>query len=351
MSIFSAGIILEQHKEPMLSRDMRLLDKGASIELFDNPYDGVEPSELRPEEIRAIARLAGITDETDGAELAGKLEAARERGVSTVYCDAIDDEPYVCSQLGIVLRRPEESALALELAMKACEGVDMRIAVYKHVLDIAEHIPRKIAGVQVQRVGGRYPAELRAYRTFRRRQSMVTIGAGALLHLVRAARESTKQTTCFVTVAGDAVANPYNVEAPIGTPVSALLEFCGLAADPEAIVVGGSMTGRTISEPDEEKVGVMTRAVLALRESYKSANYACIGCGRCDSVCPEGLSACQLRRFAEFGQYDKFALYDAERCTGCGACSYVCPSKLDIAAIIYRARTQAAQAAKEADAQ
>ena len=66
MSIFSAGIILEQHKEPMLSRDMRLLDKGASIELFDNPYDGVEPSELRPEEIRAIARLAGITDETDG---------------------------------------------------------------------------------------------------------------------------------------------------------------------------------------------------------------------------------------------------------------------------------------------
>ncbi len=343
MSIFSAGIILEQHKEPMLSRDMRLLDKGASIRLFENPYDGVDPHELRPKEIREIARLAGIIDETDGAPLCDKLESARERGVATVYCDAIDDEPYISSQLGIVLRRPEESALALELAMKACEATDMRIAVYKHVLDIAEHMPRKIAGVPVQRVGGRYPAELRAYRSFRRRQSMVTIGAGALLHLIRAAKENTMQTTCFVTVAGDAIANPYNVEAPIGTPVSALLEFCGLAADPEAIVVGGSMTGRTISEPDDEPVGVMTRAVLAFRESYKSVSYTCIGCGRCDSVCPEGLSACQLRRFAEFGRYDKFALYDADRCIGCGACSYVCPSKLDIAATIYKAKDIAAK--------
>ena len=113
MSIFNPGIILEQHKEPMLSRETRVYGGEGPARLFENPCDGVEPRELRPQEIRELARLAEIIDETDGRPLADKLEGARARNVNTVICDAIDDEPYISSQLNLVLRRPEEITLAV----------------------------------------------------------------------------------------------------------------------------------------------------------------------------------------------------------------------------------------------
>ncbi len=166
---------------------------------------------------------------------------------------------------------------------------------YRHVFDITIRIPKKLAGVEVMRFGGRYPAETRAYNKFRKEKNTLPVGTGALLHLVRAAERGISQTSCFVTVTGDALANPRNVEVPVGTPVSEMLRFCGLAADPETVIVGGSMTGRSISDPEEEKVGVMTRGVLAFRESYKSLAISASAAGAATMPARRPLRS-QLRR-------------------------------------------------------
>lgn len=87
-------------------------------------------------------------------------------------------------------------------------------------------IPSFIDGVEVRRLQGRYPMEIRAFRRFDK--ATFIAGAASLLHLYRAVTEGRRQTTSFVTVAGNCVSSPRNYEVTIGTTVGQLLDRCGL---------------------------------------------------------------------------------------------------------------------------
>lgn len=58
-----------------------------------------DPDALTAEEIITIAKEAGIIDESDGMPLWEKLRQGRSQGISVLAVDAIDDEPYISSQL------------------------------------------------------------------------------------------------------------------------------------------------------------------------------------------------------------------------------------------------------------
>lgn len=335
MAILSGGIILEQHKEPMLCRDMKVYPT-VTKKLFESPILNKPEEELTLSDIIDIARQADIVDESDGKKLFEKLNSVENSFINTVTCDAVDDEPYASVQMNIALHKPEEVAFSLNLIKRALGAKECKIAVYKHIGETAIKIPSQIGGIPIDKIGGKYPAELLDRRRFRSRKGVFIIGAGALLHLYRAIKEGRAVTTCFITVAGDALAEPSNIEVPLGISAAELLEFTGLSAEPEALVIGGAMRGKSIFEPGGEYVNALSLSLLALRESNRSVNLPCIGCGRCDSVCPEGLSPSQLRRFAQYGKYDKFPLYDADKCRGCFSCSYICPAKLDVGVAIYR---------------
>ena len=345
MSFFVKGIFLEQKKEPMLTRSTLVMRQ--EFEYFDCDFPDTPVEELSAKQIIELARLAGIVDESDGKMLWEKLEKANSGECGTLIVDAIDDEPYISSQMSICIHQPEKLALGIELCEKALSPEKAYIAMYRHILDSNFGIPSKIGKYRVKKIGGRYPAESRVYRHIPKGKNSVIIGACAMLHLARAAEESRKMTSCFITVAGDVVKNPRNVEVPIGTTAEKILELCGLTEEPEAIILGGSMTGRAIFEPENETVGPTTRGVIALARSYGTYSYTCIGCGRCDHACPKALSVCAMRKFAEAGKLDMLQQYDVSMCIGCGACSYVCPSRIDVSATLLKAKKQIEIAKKE----
>ena len=345
MSFFVKGILLEQKKEPMLTRSTLVMRQ--EFEYFDCDFPDVPVEDLSREQIIEIARLAEIVDESDGKMLWEKLEKANLGEGGTLVVDAIDDEPYISSQMSVGIHQPEKISLGIELCEKVLSPGKTYIAMYRHILDSNFGIPGKIGKYPVKKIGGRYPAESRVYRHIPKGKNSVIVGACAMLHLARAAEESRKMTSCFVTVAGDVVKNPRNVEVPIGTTAEKILELCGLTEEPETIILGGSMTGRAIFEPENETVGPTTRGVIALARSYGTYSYTCIGCGRCDHACPKALSVCAMRKFAEAGKLDMLQHYDVSMCIGCGACSYVCPSRIDVAATLLKAKKQIEIAKKE----
>ena len=345
MSFFVKGILLEQKKEPMLTRSTLVMRQ--EFEYFDCDFQDVPIDELSAEQITELARLAGIVDESDGKMLWEKLEKASLGEDGTLIIDAVDDEPYISSQMSVGIHQPEKLALGIELCEKVLAPAKTYIAMYRHIFDANLGIPKKIGKYKVHKIGGRYPAESRAYRHIPKGKNSIVVGACAMLHLARAAEDSRKMSSCFVTVAGDAVKNPRNVEVPIGTSIEKILELCGLTEEPEVIIAGGSMTGRAVFEPENEPVGPTTRGVIALTRSYGAYSYNCIGCGRCDHACPKALSVSMMRKFAEFGKLEEMERHDVSQCIGCGACSYVCPSRIDVAATIIKAKKQIDLAKRE----
>ncbi|MCR2025067.1 4Fe-4S dicluster domain-containing protein [Anaerotruncus colihominis] len=331
------GILLQQHKEPALSRDLReFLNADTIGVLMDRP--AVEdPDALTPDDIIAIARDAHIIDERDGRSLHEKLEGFRAAPARLLVADAIDDEPYISSQLNPMLKNSAQSVSGLRLAQKATGAAKAQFAVYKNLTDLDIRIPRKLGGVRVQRIRGRYPAEYQASMFFAAKEDVAMVGVGALIHLARAVAFNKPQTTTFITVAGDCIGNPTNLEVSLGMTVGQVLERCGLIEDPARVVVGGSMTGFSVMDTDNTLVTPATRAILAFHEDFKSLNIGCIGCSRCAHACPKGLNPFYLYRSIQNRRYGLFRVLDAQMCIGCGTCSYVCPSKLDLSETIQRA--------------
>ncbi len=351
MPMFSKGIVLAQHKEPAFSKPaLRFVNPQTDTIRLDVKGIAVQTKE---EAIIEIAKLAQIVDERDGRLLHRKLMRAQGRA-KIVIADAVDDEPFVSSRVGPLLQLTDEVADGLELCCDVAGCADRLIMVYKNVTDLQTRIPRSLKKIKVMRVRGGYPAD--QTRRLRRLGDMprLIVGVGALIHLARAVYEHKKQSTVFVTVAGNCVSNPVNLEVSIGMRVSQVLDRCGLHAEPTRVVCGGSMTGISIMDAENTLVTFTTKAILASRENERDAHYTCIGCGRCEQACPAGLNPMYIHRFVQNSYYANLRPFDAQLCIGCGTCSYVCPSKLDVAPAVavareYALRSFAAPADPDAD--
>lgn len=256
-----------------------------------------------------------------------------------IIADAADDEPYISSQLCLIIHRRELVADGLSLCARALNIKHSCIMVYKNLYDLSIRIPATVGDIKIKKIQGKYPAETRSDGIWGKSRRKLIIGAGALVHLARAVRESRMQTTCFVTVAGNCVSKPANVEIPIGTTAAEALEFCNLVLDPTRVAVGGSMTGKSITDPEKYHLVPSSRSVLAFEDKTELHTFNCIGCSRCLEVCPQKLNPALIYKYMSAGMLDEIKFFDPTRCDECGTCSYTCPCELDLSVAVSRAKT------------
>ncbi len=131
-----------------------------------------------------------------------------------------------------------------------------------------------------------------------------------------------------LTVDGSAVKNPKNVVAPIGTPLSAVFDFCGGLENAEKILFGGPMMG--ISVPDTS-MPVLKNTNAALAFNSKDAAIPepvnCIRCGRCVEHCPLHLMPLNIETAYSLKKPEMLEKYKVNVCMECGCCAYICPAK------------------------
>ncbi len=283
---------------------------------------------LSSEEILTACRQAHVVDELDGAELADKLIAFTESNEPFLVADAVEDQPFGSAALATLRQNGALCADGLMLAAKVVGAADYAVvlraenAAYKEIQSV---LPK---GRLLRDRKDTYPHKIQ-----KKGRPVARIGVQACLALYRACAFGEPHGFATVTVAGSAVSLPANVHVPFGTPLSEVFSLCGLIDEPAYYVLGDSFTGVAVPS-DAFPILPGTTCVLAVLKEKQPTVHACIGCGRCASVCHKHLLPYEIARRVENLQFAKLPSLSVADCDGCNACSVVCPANRPVASLV-----------------
>jgi Na+-translocating ferredoxin:NAD+ oxidoreductase subunit C len=289
-----------------------------------------------------------------GFPTAVKLNPKASYSIHTLIMNGAECEPYITADdmlmqmradevvagtelLAIILGKPKNIIIGIEdNKPKAIETIIKAAAAYKSIADIPIQVvsfPTKYpSGGEKQLIqiltgqevpSGDIPASI----------GVVVQNVGTAVAAYRAVRFGEPLVSRITTLVGKALTTQRNVEVPLGTPVSYLLEQHGFDnSNNQRLIMGGPMMGFTLAT-DAVPVVKTTNCIIApnIQELPEPApEQPCIRCGFCTQACPASLLPQQLYWYTRNEDYDRAENYHLFDCIECGACAYVCPSNIPL---------------------
>lgn len=349
--------------------EARLLASGSKVNSIIVENDGLFESvefipnnkpieELTKDEILEAIKAAGIV----GMGGAGfpthvKLSPKEPDKIDTIIVNASECEPYLTSDYRRIMDEADKVIEGLRLVLSLFKGAKGIIAVEDNKPKAIKLLREKLNGatdIVVNSMKTKYPEgaerQLIYANTGRLINSkMLPADAGCIVHNVdtvyavfEAVREGRPLIDRLMTITGDAIENPCNINVRMGTNYVELIEVAGgFKNEPEKIVAGGPMMGKAIYTLDMPATK-SSSAILCMTKDevaeYEPSN--CIRCGRCVEVCPGRVMPSTLMDLIEHNDIDGFLKYNGMECCECGCCSYICPAKRHLTQAIAGTRKQ-----------
>ena len=337
---------IEPRRVPNGSMAMSIvIENDGEYKMVEGIGEDRDYTKLSKQEIRDIVKEAGIV----GLGGAGfpthvKLTPKDDSKIEYVLVNGAECEPYLTSDYRMMLEEPEKIIGGLKIILQLFENA-------KGVIGIENNKPEAISkltemvkdepNITVCPLLTKYPqggerSLIYAITGRKVNSSMLPADAGCVVDNIdtvcavyRAVMAGEPVMDRIVTVTGEAVADPCNFKAKMGTSFADLLEAAGGFKQPaKKIISGGPMMGFAMFDYHVPVVKTSS-AMLCMTEDDISEKEptACINCGRCVNACPARLVPSRLATYSEHGQAELFEKHHGMECVECGCCSFVCPAK------------------------
>ena len=313
--------------------------------LNEHPIDW---KNLRPEEILEIIRLGGFVG-LGGAAFPTHVKYAVPEGKHAKYffVNAAECEPFLTTDYRIMLERYDSIFLGIRIILKLLGAEKAFIGTETNKWDAIELLrslkPDDIP-VEIIPLETKYPqgAEKMLIEAVVHREvpsgrlpidvEVVVNNVGTVAAIGDIFQYNQPLIERVVTVTGPGIRRPANLLVPIGTPLTAIIEYCGGMTDNvRQVLFGGPMMGipqRTLDVP----ILKGTSGVLFLTdyEVVPRQEYPCVHCMKCVDACPMYLNPSLLGMLGRVRRYEDMLEHHVMDCIECGSCSYVCPSNIPL---------------------
>lgn len=309
----------------------------------------IDPFKLSPGDIAVKVGEAGIVGMGGAAfPAAVKLNLGSQKQIHTLVINGGECEPYLTCDDRLMQERPAAIIDGIRLMLRSLGCPRALIAVENNKPEAQKALRAAVSTlpeIAVVGVPTRYPmgSEKQMIQTLTGLEVPAGgLGAdiGVVVHNVATAyavyealRHGRPLVSRIVTVSGSAVAEPANLEVPLGTLAEELVRHCGgLKKEAKRQLLGGPMMGTTLPHL-QVPIVKGSNGVLALAEEemrLQPTPQPCIRCGRCVDACPLGLMPLEMAARARSGKVEDARDFGLLDCISCGTCSYVCPSYIPL---------------------
>lgn len=321
----------------------------------------VEADDLENRQILARIMSAGVTDTKNRTPVYRKLNVAEPHKIRHIIVNCAESEPYLTSNYRCAVERPEWIIEGLRILLKIFPNAKGILAVHQGQQEAITALHKILAdsrNIKIIPMKPKYPQDaermliysctgkkIHSGKTAEDARCIVLSGdtAYAICNAVTFGKPMFRR---LVTVSGECIEHPKNMEVCIGTRLSELVAETGEYLEtPDRLICGGPMTGTLLKDLDVPLTKEIS-AVLCLKdqrqmkEPKKHQSSMCIGCGWCVDVCNENLLPVKLAEYALAGNMEQFTKLGGMECCGCGSCSFVCPSGRSLTQVIRMMKKQ-----------
>lgn len=307
--------------------------------------DFVEADDLENRQILARIMSAGVVDTgSDGAPVYRKLNITEPHKIRHIIVNCAESEPYLTSNYRCAVERPEWIIEGLRILLKIFPNAKGILAVHQGQQEAITALHKILAdskNIKVIPMKPKYPQDAE--------RMLIYSCTGKKIHASKRAEDArcivlSADTICaicdavtfgrpmykrLVTVSGECVESPKNMEVYVGTRLSELVAETGEYLEtPDRLTCGGPMRGQRIRDLDVPLTKELS-AILCLKDGKhekKHVTSMCIRCGWCVDVCNENLLPVKLLKYSMEGNVQQFRKAGGMECCECGSCSYICPS-------------------------
>ncbi|MES9962133.1 MAG: electron transport complex subunit RsxC [Candidatus Sedimenticola sp. 20ELBAFRAG] len=352
----SSGTVVEIGNHPIphpsgLSAPCIVIETDGKDEWTELPEPITHFAQLDPSELRDRIRNAGIVGLGGAAfPTSVKVTPGPETWIKTLIINGAECEPFITCDDMLMREQADRVLAGVAILQHLLEPDQILIGIEDNKPEAIEAMNSALqtgglSNTEVIAIPTLYPSggEKQLIRVLTGKEvpshgipaqiGIVCHNVGTAAAVADAVLEGKPLISRYVTITGEGVRNPRNLDALIGTPAAELIEQAGgYTENVSKLILGGPMMGFTLGS-DAVPTTKAANCLLAASEAEAPTPgpaAPCIRCGECAAACPARLLPQQMYWYAKAKDLEKAQEYNLFDCIECGCCSHVCPAHIPL---------------------